>query len=100
MIGHLTSVAVAGLRTPHGDVFEMLYVAEPTLAALEGAEKHTSELTGEMSQMQVHKERTLAIITLEKAFSQEAMVNPGEGTFDLSGIFGLRYMSFSYSVSP
>jgi argininosuccinate lyase len=62
MIGHLTGVAVAGLRTPHGDVFEMLYVAEPTLAALETAEKCTSELTNEMRQVQVHKERMLAVI--------------------------------------
>jgi argininosuccinate lyase len=62
MIGHLTGVAVAGLRTPHGDVFEMLYVAEPTLAALETAEKCTSELTNEIRQLQVHKERMLAVI--------------------------------------
>ena len=62
MIGHLAGVAVAGLRTPHGDVFEMLYIAEPTLAALETAEKCTSELTNEMRQMKVHKERMLAVI--------------------------------------
>lgn len=62
MIGHLTGVAAAGLRTPHGDVFEMLYVAEPTLAALETAEMCTSELTNEMRQMHVHEERMLAVI--------------------------------------
>jgi argininosuccinate lyase len=62
MIGHLTGVAVAGLRAPHGDVFEMLYVAEPTLAALEAAEKCTLELSREMRKMQVHKERMLAVI--------------------------------------
>ena len=62
MIGHLTGVAVAGLRAPHGDVFEMLHVAEPTLAALETAEKCTSELTAEMRKMHVDKERMLAVI--------------------------------------
>ena len=62
MIGHLTGVASAGLRAPHGDVFEMLYMAEPTLAALETAEKCTSELTAEMRQMLVHEERMLAVI--------------------------------------
>ena len=62
MIGHLTGVAVAGLRAPHGDVFEMLYVAEPTLAALETAETCTSELANELRQMRVHKERMLAVI--------------------------------------
>ena len=62
MIGHLTGVAVAGLRAPHGDVFEMLYVAEPTLAALETAEKCTSELTNELRQLRVHKDRMLDLI--------------------------------------
>ena len=62
MIGHLAGVATAGLRTPHGDVFEMLYVAEPTLAALKAAEQCTSELTNEMRQMQVHEERMLSLI--------------------------------------
>ncbi len=62
MIGHLTGVATAGLRAPHGDVFEMLYVAEPTLAALEAAEKCTLELSREMRKMQVHEERMLAVI--------------------------------------
>jgi argininosuccinate lyase len=62
MIGHLTSVAVAGLRAPHGDVFEMLNLAEPVLAALETAEKCTSELTNEVRNMKVHKERMLELI--------------------------------------
>jgi len=62
MLGHLTGVAAAGLRTPHGDVFEMLHVAEPTLAALETAEKCTSELTNEMREVQVDQERMLVVI--------------------------------------
>ena len=62
MLGHLTGVAAAGLRAPHGDVFEMLYMAEPTLAALETTEKCTSELAAEMRQMDVHEERMLAVI--------------------------------------
>lgn len=62
MIGHLTGVAAAGLRAPHGDTFEMLYVAEPTLAALDATEKCTLELSREMRKMQVHKETMLAII--------------------------------------
>ncbi len=62
MIGHLTGVATAGLRTPHGDAFEMLHVAEPTLSALEAAEKCILELSREMRKMQVHEERMLAVI--------------------------------------
>lgn len=62
MIGHLTGVAVAGLRTPHGDAFEMLHMAEPTLAALETTEKCTSKLTKEMRELQVNKERMLTVI--------------------------------------
>lgn len=63
MLGHLTSVAAAGLRAPHGDTFEMLYIAEPTLAALEATEICTRELTREMRKMQVNKERMLAVIS-------------------------------------
>ena len=62
MIGHLAGVAAAGLRTPHGDVFEMLYMAEPTLAALETTDKLTSKLTTELRQLQVHKKRMSALI--------------------------------------
>ena len=62
MIGHLTGVAVAGLRTPHGDAFEMLHMAEPTLAALETTEKCASKLTKELRELRVHKERMLAVI--------------------------------------
>ncbi len=62
MIGHLTGVAVAGLRTPHGDAFEMLHMAEPTLAALEATEKCTSKLTKELRGLQVNKERMLTVI--------------------------------------
>ena len=62
MIGHLTGVATAGLRAPHGDVFEMLYVAEPTLAALEAAEKCILELSREMRKMQVREAKMLAVI--------------------------------------
>ncbi|UCE46448.1 MAG: hypothetical protein JSW47_12590 [Phycisphaerales bacterium] len=62
MVGHLTEVAVGGLRTPHGDAFEMLYMGEPTLAAIQTAEKCTSKLTKELSKLQVHRERMLALI--------------------------------------
>ncbi|MBT3374711.1 MAG: hypothetical protein HN742_28605 [Lentisphaerae bacterium] len=62
MLGHLTGVAAAGLRAPHGDVFEMLYIAEPTLAALKAAETCTSELTNEMRGLRVHEDRMLALI--------------------------------------
>jgi len=58
----LTGVAAAGLRAPHGDVFEMLYIAEPTLAALKAAETCTSELTNEMRGLRVHEDRMLALI--------------------------------------
>ena len=57
MLGHLTGVAAAGLRAPHGDVFEMLTLAEPTLAALKAAERCTTELTNEIRKMTVHRER-------------------------------------------
>ena len=62
MIGHLTGVAVAGLRTPHGDAFEMLHMAEPTLAAIETTDKCTSRLTKELRGLQVNKERMLTVI--------------------------------------
>ena len=62
MLGHLTGVAVAGLRTPHGDVFEMLNISEPTLAAFETAEKCTTELISEIRNMKVHEERMLELI--------------------------------------
>ncbi|MCK5806027.1 MAG: hypothetical protein KAI66_24560 [Lentisphaeria bacterium] len=62
MLGHLSGVAAAGLRAPHGDVFEMLYIDEPTLAALKTAEKCTTELTNEMRGITVHKERMLDLI--------------------------------------
>jgi argininosuccinate lyase len=62
LIGHLTSVATAGLRAPHGDVFEMLYIAEPTLAALEATEVCVSELANELRGMDVHKDRMLSLI--------------------------------------
>ena len=62
MIGHLAGVAAAGLRAPHGDVFEMLNLSEPTLAALRTAEKCTSELTNELRGMRVHEQRMLSLI--------------------------------------
>jgi len=62
MIGHLTGVATAGLRAPHGDVFEMLYIAEPVLAAMEAAEVCISELANELRGMRVHKDRMLSLI--------------------------------------
>ncbi|NOX53719.1 MAG: hypothetical protein GXP27_04650 [Planctomycetes bacterium] len=62
MIWHLAGVAAAGLRTPHGDVFEMLHLAEPTLAALEAAEVCTSQLSREIRNIRVNKERMLAVI--------------------------------------
>ena len=62
MMGHLSGVAAAGLRTPHGDAFEMLHMAEPTLAALETTEKCTLKLTKELRELQVNKEKMLTVI--------------------------------------
>ena len=62
MLGHLTATAAAGLRTPHADVFEMLYMSKPTLAALEAAEEAVLKFAAEMRKMGVHKERMLAVI--------------------------------------
>jgi len=61
MLGHLTGVAAAGLRAPHGDVFEMLHLAEPTLAALETAGKCVRNLTREIRTLKVHKQRMLEL---------------------------------------
>jgi argininosuccinate lyase len=63
MAGHLTSVAVAGLRAPHGDVFEMLHIAEPTLAALEATKICTRELSRELRNLQVNTERMAEVIS-------------------------------------
>jgi argininosuccinate lyase len=62
MIRHLTGVAVAGLREPHGDTQGMLRLALPTLDALELTEKSMALVNREMHQMQVHKERMLSVI--------------------------------------
>jgi len=62
MLGHLAGVAAAGLRAPHADVFEMLYMSEPTLAALKAAETGVTKFAAEMRQMEVHKERMLEVI--------------------------------------
>jgi argininosuccinate lyase len=62
MLGHLTGVAAAGLRAPHGDVFEMLTLSKPALAALDAAETCTTELTNEIRKMTVHEDRMLGLI--------------------------------------
>ena len=62
MIGHLSGVAVAGLREPHSDVQGMLRLAVPTLAALEVTKKCMSLVNREMQQMKVNKEKMLSVI--------------------------------------
>jgi argininosuccinate lyase len=62
VIGHLTSVAIAGLREPHGDTIGMLHLMDPTLAALEAAEKPVTLMQREMQTLKVHPERMLAVI--------------------------------------
>jgi argininosuccinate lyase len=62
MLGHLTGVAAAALRSPYGDVFEMLNLSEPTLAAFEAAEKCVKQLTNEIRNMKVHEDRMLELI--------------------------------------
>ncbi len=62
ILGHLTGVAAAGLRAPHADVFEMLYMAEPTLAALKAMEWCATRFAVEMRGLKVYKDRMLAVI--------------------------------------
>ncbi|MEW6358823.1 MAG: lyase family protein [Planctomycetota bacterium] len=62
MLGHLVGVAAAGQRTPHGDVFEMLHISEPVLAAFETSQICITELATEMHRMRVHADRMLAVI--------------------------------------
>lgn len=62
VIGHLNSVAIAGLREPHGDVIGMLHLADPTLAALEASERPVAIMQKEMETVKVHPERMLAVI--------------------------------------
>lgn len=62
VIGHLTSVAIAGLREPHGDGHGMLHMEDSTLAALEAAEKPIENLRREMGAVKVNPERMLAVI--------------------------------------
>ena len=62
MIGHLTGTAAAGLRAPHGDVFEMLHLTDPALAALETADKCVIRLTAEIRGLTVRKENMLAAL--------------------------------------
>ncbi|NOZ24236.1 MAG: hypothetical protein GXP25_24435, partial [Planctomycetes bacterium] len=62
MLGHLVGVAAAGQRTPHGDVFEMLHINEPVVAAFETSQICITELTTEMQRMGVHPDRMLAVI--------------------------------------
>ncbi len=62
VLGHLSGTAAAGLRSPHADVFEMLHMADPTLAALEAARTCVTSFTGEMRRLGVYRERMLAVI--------------------------------------
>lgn len=61
-IGHLTTVAVAGLREPHGDTHAMLNLEAPTLAALDTAKQCVTIAAREMRAMQVDPARMLAVI--------------------------------------
>jgi argininosuccinate lyase len=62
VIGHLTSVAIAGLREPHGDGHGMLHMEDPTMAALEAAETPIENLRREMGAVKVNPDRMLAVI--------------------------------------
>jgi argininosuccinate lyase len=62
VIGHMTSVAIAGLREPHGDGHGMLHMEDATIAALEAAEKPITTLRREMANVKVNPERMLAVI--------------------------------------
>jgi len=62
MIGHLTSIAVAGLREPHGDTHAMLHMEDATLAALDVSERCITITTREMRLIKVYPERMLAVI--------------------------------------
>lgn len=62
MIGSLTSVAVAGLREPHGDGHGMLHMEDATLEALEVAGLCLPLVTREMRQLKVDRERMAAVI--------------------------------------
>ena len=62
VIGHMTSVAIAGLREPHGDGHGMLHMEDATIAALEAAEEPITTLRREMANVKVNPERMLAVI--------------------------------------
>ncbi len=62
ILGHLTGVAAAGLRAPHADVFEMLYMAEPTLAALNAMEWCATRFAAEIRGLKVNRKRMLEVI--------------------------------------
>ncbi|MCD6361384.1 MAG: hypothetical protein J7M38_11060 [Armatimonadetes bacterium] len=62
MIGHLTGVAVAGLREPHGDTHAMLHLEDATLQAIEVAGICLPIVTEEMQQIKVDEERMLEVI--------------------------------------
>lgn len=62
VIGHMTSVAIAGLRESHGDGHGMLHMEDATVAALEAAERPITILRREMANVKVNPERMLAVI--------------------------------------
>jgi argininosuccinate lyase len=62
VVGHLNSVAIAGLREPLGDTHAMLHMEDSTIAALNAAERSVIGLRGEMQNVKVHPERMLAVI--------------------------------------
>jgi argininosuccinate lyase len=62
VIGHMTSVAIAGLREPHADGHGMLHMEDATIAALEAADKPITTLRREMASVKVNPERMLAVI--------------------------------------
>ncbi|MGC9318174.1 MAG: lyase family protein, partial [Armatimonadota bacterium] len=62
MIGHLTGVAVAGLREPQADTHAMLHLEDATLQAIDVAGRTFPTVTQEMQQMEVHRERMLAVV--------------------------------------
>ena len=84
MIGHLTSIAVAGLREPHGDTHAMLHMEDATLAALEVSERCITITTREMRQIKVYPERMLAVI-------RESYIASTELANQIVRDFGLDY---------
>ncbi len=82
MIGHLTGVAIAGLREPQADTHAMLHMEDATLEAIGTAERIFPVVTEEMQQLQVDRERMLAVVRDSYIASTE-LVNEMVRTHDV-----------------